>query len=159
MDLRASAILDHWMDLLGSQERVPGSLASPVRVGSRHLQGVSARVLRHVVHVLTVCARSDLNHRKLTYDCHAPASTPFDVAIGPLGSEPGAPPVLSLRTIKSDVCVGIEQETADRLDQEGQCFTRSCRSKNSGAVETLTRLFSPTFSRAWLADFGKIRRH
>lgn len=70
----------------------------------------------------------DLNHRKLTYDCQAPSTTPFDQAIGPLGplrvlplhhglsfltrisprppspaaSAAGAPPLLSLRTIKSD---------------------------------------------------------
>lgn len=73
----------------------------------------------------------DLNHRKLTYDCQAPSTTPFDQAIGSLGerfaaslrlqvssflrltfpfaftttfpaSAAGAPPVLSLRTIKSD---------------------------------------------------------
>lgn len=45
-------------------------------------------------------------------------STPFNIAIGPLASEPGSPPVLSLRTIKSDVVVGIPQEVAERLDLE-----------------------------------------
>ncbi|KAK4048501.1 Hairy/enhancer-of-split with YRPW motif protein 2 [Microbotryomycetes sp. JL201] len=65
-----------------------------------------------------VIFKGDLNHRKLTYDCHAPPSTPFDVAIGPLGSEPGAPPVLTLRTIKSDVVVGIPGDMAEKLDKE-----------------------------------------
>jgi len=61
--------------------------------------------------------KGDLNHRKLTYDCAAPAATPFDVAIGPMASLAGAPPVASLRTIKSDVVVGFpENRIADELD-------------------------------------------
>lgn len=62
--------------------------------------------------------KGDLNHRKLTYDCHAPPTTPFEVAIGPLASEPGTPPICSLRTIKSDVVVGIKGEDAQRLDKD-----------------------------------------
>ncbi|GAA6021492.1 hypothetical protein JCM10207_005777 [Rhodosporidiobolus poonsookiae] len=65
-----------------------------------------------------VIFKGDLNHRKLTTDSHAPAATPFDQAIGPLATAAGAPPVLSLRTVKSDVVVGVPQEVADRLDQE-----------------------------------------
>ncbi|PWN42868.1 DUF89-domain-containing protein [Ceraceosorus guamensis] len=62
--------------------------------------------------------KGDLNHRKLTYDCQAPSQTPFDIAIGPLASEDGAPPVVSLRTVKSDVVVGVDEATAARLDKE-----------------------------------------
>lgn len=65
-----------------------------------------------------VLFKGDLNFRKLSYDCHAPPTTPFEVAIGPLASEGGAPPVVSLRTIKSDVVVGIKGEDAQRLDNE-----------------------------------------
>ncbi|KAK0233811.1 hypothetical protein IW262DRAFT_1258417 [Armillaria fumosa] len=65
--------------------------------------------------------KGDLNHRKLTYDCAAPASTPFDVAIGSMASAAGAPRVASLRTIKSDVVVGLGadgDEIAEKLDNE-----------------------------------------
>jgi len=74
-----------------------------------------------------VIFKGDLNHRKLTYDCHAPPTTPFEVAIGPLASEPGTPPVASLRTIKSDVVVGIKGEDAQRLDKEEEGWKISGR--------------------------------
>ena len=63
--------------------------------------------------------KGDLNHRKLTYDCAAPASTPFDIAIGPMASAAGAPKVCSLRTVKSDVVVGLGDDgdrIAEKLD-------------------------------------------
>ncbi|ODN78566.1 hypothetical protein L202_04177 [Cryptococcus amylolentus CBS 6039] len=65
-----------------------------------------------------VIYKGDLNHRKLTYDCHAPFDTAFAAAIGPLASEAGAPPVCSLRTIKSDVVVGLPSGVGEKLDEE-----------------------------------------
>jgi hypothetical protein len=44
--------------------------------------------------------------------------TGFPMAIGPLASEAGAPPVASLRTIKSDVVVGIPSGVGEKLDEE-----------------------------------------
>lgn len=72
----------------------------------------------HLAESDLVLFKGDLNHRKLTYDCHAPSQTPFHVAIGPMSSEDFAPPVASLRTIKSDVVVGVDEAQARKLDEE-----------------------------------------
>ena len=83
------------------------------------LHGEAPDLFLHLSRSDLVFFKGDLNHRKLTYDCAAPASTPFDIAIGPMASAAGAPKVCSLRTIKSDVVVGLESdETAERLDKE-----------------------------------------
>lgn len=75
-------------------------------------------LFQHLADSDLVIFKGDLNHRKLTYDCHAPMDTAFNIAIGPLASDAGAPPVCSLRTIKSDVVVGIPKGTGERLDDE-----------------------------------------
>ncbi|KAI0695640.1 hypothetical protein BC835DRAFT_1406164 [Cytidiella melzeri] len=75
----------------------------------------------HLSHSDLVIFKGDLNHRKLTYDCAAPASTRFDEAIGSMASAPGAPKVCSMRTIKSDVVVGLGEDgdaIAAKLDSE-----------------------------------------
>lgn len=97
----------------------------------------------HLSRAALVLFKGDLNHRKLTYDCAAPSTTPFDEAIGPMANVAGAPRVCSMRTIKvrcalfdskdgvlmifihlsvglqSDVVVGLpDEEIAERLDKE-----------------------------------------
>ncbi|KAJ7685291.1 hypothetical protein DFH06DRAFT_1357310, partial [Mycena polygramma] len=71
-------------------------------------------------HSYLVLVKGDLNHGKLTYDCAAPASTPFDIAIGPMTNSAGAPKVVSVRMIKSDVVAALGNEgdeVTENLDQ------------------------------------------
>ncbi len=59
--------------------------------------------------------KGDLNYRRLVGDCSWPADTPFEKATAYF---PG--PVAAVRTLKSDVVVGVAPEVLTRLDATGE---------------------------------------
>jgi len=65
--------------------------------------------------VCDVAPIADIGICRLTGDVKWPSWTPFEEAIGPLAGEF---PLLSLRTNKADVAVGVPKDVVERLDKE-----------------------------------------
>ena len=76
-----------------------------------------------------VIFKGDLNYRKLVRDANWPHTLPFKEAIGPLrGRKYGEGlKILALRTNKADVCVGLSQDTLERMENEapGEAWVRN----------------------------------
>lgn len=83
---------------------LPGDLRS-------QLEGAALTVLK-----------GDLNYRRLVGDRHWPPTTPFQAAVGRFPY-----PVAALRTLKSDVVVGLDPTTVARLDATGTPWRTSGR--------------------------------
>lgn len=64
--------------------------------------------------------KGDLNYRRLVGDRHWPATTPFDHTVAYFPS-----PVTALRTLKSEVVVGLTSEQVAELDASGQRWRTS----------------------------------
>lgn len=67
-----------------------------------------------------VIIKGDLNYRRLVGDRHWPATTPFTALTAYF---PG--PLVALRTLKSDVVVGVDQDTLAALDTTGEAWRTS----------------------------------
>lgn len=82
-----------------------------------HLPEVSDLWEGHLKSSDLIVFKGDLNHRKLVYDCYWPHTTPFTQAIGPMASTSlDGPAILTLRTCKSDVVVGLAEGQAEEVE-------------------------------------------
>ncbi|OLB77136.1 MAG: hypothetical protein AUI14_16945 [Actinobacteria bacterium 13_2_20CM_2_71_6] len=75
---------------------------------------------RQFASVSLTVLKGDLNYRRLVGDCAWPATTPFTEAAGYF---PG--PVVALRTLKSDVVVGLDAGSVSSLDASGGSWRTS----------------------------------
>jgi Damage-control phosphatase ARMT1-like domain len=57
--------------------------------------------------------KGDLNYRRLVGDLHWPPTVPFGETVAHFPA-----PVVALRTLKSDVAVGLDPDAVSRLDAE-----------------------------------------
>lgn len=88
-----------------------------------------------------VIFKGDLNYRKLVADGEWDPTTPFQEAIGPLGKGSGVN-VLSLRTCKADVVVGLPEGKDEELrkgqDDKGESGQRKWAWSGKWAVVSLS---------------------
>ncbi|KAF9997075.1 hypothetical protein BGZ80_010938 [Entomortierella chlamydospora] len=60
--------------------------------------------------------KGDLNYRKLVYDCQWPTTTPFKETIGSLSSHEEVPSLVTFRTCKADVVVGLKAGVEEKMN-------------------------------------------
>ena len=80
-------------------------------------QLVGTELLEDLKRAELVIFKGDLNYRKLTADLQWSTTTSFDESLGELN---GHLNLLSLRTCKADVCVGLAEGKAEELDRKAQ---------------------------------------
>jgi hypothetical protein len=78
---------------------------------------IAPDLLENLSKATLVVFKGDLNYRKLVRDATWPHTTPFCDALGQLGCPTGLK-ILALRTNKADVCVGVDEETLQRLEKQ-----------------------------------------
>ncbi|KAK9360645.1 hypothetical protein V1504DRAFT_454148 [Lipomyces starkeyi] len=74
--------------------------------------------------------KGDLNYRKLTYDAAWPRTTPFSTAIGPLATSHVK--LISLRTCKADVVVGLKDGQEEELEKKWVDITTAKSKSETG---------------------------
>lgn len=78
------------------------------------LPGTATQLYNDLKESDLVIFKGDLNYRKLTGDAKWDPTTPFTKSLGPMGQGSGVN-ILSLRTCKSDVIVGLKEGEDERL--------------------------------------------
>jgi hypothetical protein len=95
----------------------------------QEMPAVAPKLHKDLLESTLVIFKGDLNYRKLVRDANWPHTLPFQEAIGPLrgGKDGEGLKILALRTNKADVCVGLSQDTLDRVEKEapGKAWVRN----------------------------------
>lgn len=95
----------------------------------QEMPAVAPELHKDLLESTLVIFKGDLNYRKLVRDANWPHTLPFKDAIGPLRRGKGGEglKILALRTNKADVCVGLSQDTLERMEDEapGKAWVRN----------------------------------
>ncbi|KAJ1979878.1 Hairy/enhancer-of-split with YRPW motif protein 2 [Dimargaris cristalligena] len=94
-----------------------GSAANSGPGASSHTTSSAALFADLQQNSAAVIFKGDLNYRKLLYDCEWDLTTPFSTALGPLAQVGTQLPVVSLRTSKCDLMVGLQPGQGEELDK------------------------------------------